>query len=83
MQQIYWDAALASQAQAYAEKCYFGHSTDRVNTGESIWATPALSDSVGRLAVKWWYDEVYTCGGCGNGYSPCCAHYSQVSFLLQ
>jgi len=77
MQKIYWDTQLAQDAQAYAERCNFGHSTNRVNTGESIWATPILNEPVGRVAVKWWYDEVYKCG-CGNGYTSCCAHYSQL-----
>jgi len=75
MQKITWDTQLASDAQTFANRCYFGHSTNRVNTGESIWATPILTESVGRLAVKWWYDEVYKCG-CGNGYTQCCAHYT-------
>jgi len=77
MQKINWDPQLAADAQTHANRCYFGHSTNRINTGESIWATPVLSDSVGKLAVKWWYDEVYQCG-CGNGYTQCCAHYSQL-----
>jgi len=78
MQLMNWDKNLASSAQAHADQCMFAHSTNRVNTGENIWASPFSNY---RGAFKMWFDEVYdkSCG-CTNFYKYCCGHYTQMAW---
>jgi len=84
MMMMFWSDKLAESAQRHADRCDFGHSTDRVKTGENIWAAPYQNYSD---AVRLWYQEVHDpwCG-CQHAYKHCCGHYVQVvwakSYLL-
>jgi hypothetical protein len=73
---MFWSDKLAASAQRHADRCDFRHSTDRVKTGENIWAAPYENYSD---AVRLWYQEVHDpyCG-CQHAYKHCCGHYVQV-----
>jgi uncharacterized protein YkwD len=90
MKTMVWDAALASSAQAYANKCIstagtlMDHNADRSKgfsyyVGENIYATQA-SVANGVDAVNLWYNEVtdynYDTNTCAQG--KICGHYTQL-----
>jgi hypothetical protein len=76
MHMLHWNNELASTAQRHANRCDFGHSRDRQNVGENIWAAPFSNYSE---AVERWFREVYdTSCACQHAYKHCCGHYVQV-----
>jgi len=74
-----WDTGLASSASAYASQCVWAHSSDRINTGENLYASTSLAsgiqDAVGAWAEEYRFYDFAT-RGCTPGEQ--CGHYTQL-----
>jgi hypothetical protein len=74
-----WDQGLAVSAQAQANTCRWQHSSDRINTGENLYATTFPAVDV-EAAVAAWADEYryysFENDSCQPGEQ--CGHYTQL-----
>ena len=74
-----WDEALADSAGKYAKGCIWRHSTDRINTGENLYASTNKNASIFD-AVDSWADEYkdydFASATCSAGKQ--CGHYTQL-----
>lgn len=72
-----WSATLAASAQAWADKCQWGHS-GQAGVGENLFAGTASYTA--QQVVQKWADEVadysYQTNSCNPG--KVCGHYTQV-----
>lgn len=76
-----WSQPLTESALAYAHQCTWQHSTERINTGENLFASTALSSSISK-AVDLWADEVqhysFETSSCEQDQQ--CGHYTQIAW---
>jgi len=74
-----WDQNLAISSQAQANSCRWQHSSDRINTGENLYATTSPAVDV-VAAVAAWADEYryysFENDSCQPGEQ--CGHYTQL-----
>jgi len=78
-----WNAAIARNAQAWANRGVYEHSPNQarvingVQAGQNLaWGYPSLS---GVTATKNWYNEIrFTNNGIVNGFNMKTGHYTQV-----
>lgn len=76
---MFWDADLAASAREYADKCVFQHSTNRINTGENLYASTAADADIDDAVEAWAGEESYysfDTNECLPGEQ--CGHYTQV-----
>jgi uncharacterized protein YkwD len=79
---LVWSPELGASAQAYADKCVFGHSDGKY--GENLFAGTGLIDGKkeidGTSVVEAWAGEsahyTYETNGCSSGEA--CGHYTQI-----
>ncbi|XP_012885030.1 PREDICTED: peptidase inhibitor 16 [Dipodomys ordii] len=74
-----WDEELAAFAKAYAQKCVWGHNTERGRRGENLFAITDEGMDV-PLAVEEWHQERqhYNLSAAACDPGQVCGHYTQV-----
>jgi hypothetical protein len=76
---MFWDPELAAAAATYAGQCVWAHSSDRVNTGENLYASTSLSSDIEDAVAAWADEQRYfnlSTNSCTTGYQ--CGHYTQL-----
>lgn len=71
-----WSAEVASVAKAYAEKCNWGHSTERNGYGENLYMTTGSASPAD--VVGSWADEKKDYDAKTGNCSGVCGHYTQI-----
>ncbi len=76
---VFWDPELANASSGYSQQCTWQHSSDRINTGENLYASTDPSADV-RDAVDAWANEHVDYDFNTNTCSPGrqCGHYTQL-----
>jgi hypothetical protein len=76
---LFWDADLAASAREYAGECVFQHSSNRINTGENLYASTAPDADIDDAVEAWAGEEsfyTFDTNECLPGEQ--CGHYTQV-----
>lgn len=73
--QLTWSPEIAAAAQAYADRCVFGHSES--NYGENLYAASGAAAAPEDVVASW-VDEAANYDLAGNACSSTCGHYTQV-----
>ncbi|XP_071172259.1 GLIPR1-like protein 1 [Mytilus edulis] len=84
MQKMTWSKQLASVAQAYADKCIWGHNSARSSqansfsyVGENLYVTTSSTGYLDK-SVASWVNEKKDYDYASNSCSGVCGHYTQV-----
>jgi hypothetical protein len=73
-----WDQGLADAATAYASRCVFGHSDDRINTGENLAYSTGLDLDIADAVALWAGEYRFYDFAENLCNSPPCGHYTQI-----
>jgi len=76
---VFWDPELANAAAGYSQQCTWQHSSDRINTGENLYAATDPSADVQDAVDAWAGEHVdydFNTGACRPGRQ--CGHYTQL-----
>nr|XP_004649825.2 peptidase inhibitor 16 [Jaculus jaculus] len=79
MLRMRWDPELAAFAEAYAQKCVWGHNKERGRRGENLFAITDEGMDV-PLAMEEWHQEreYYNLSAAACDPGQMCGHYTQV-----
>jgi len=84
-----WDTALASVAQAYADKCIWGHNSDASSDYQAAGGTGYVGENLGAgssssytytSAITSWWDEHSQYTYATKACSGMCGHYTQMAW---